>query len=132
MFRFILNKLVYLVPTFIGITIVAFAFVRVLPGDPVLLMAGERGVSPERHAELMAQLGFDRPIWQQYLDYVWNLLHGDFGQSLVTKSLFSSNSSRCFLQLSSCRSARSSWLFSSASPPASSRLSSAAHGSIGA
>lgn len=85
MFRFILNKLVYLVPTFIGITIVAFAFVRVLPGDPVLLMAGERGVSPERHAELMAQLGFDRPIWQQYLDYVWNLLHGDFGQSLVTK-----------------------------------------------
>ncbi|KAB2685433.1 MULTISPECIES: ABC transporter permease subunit [Brucella/Ochrobactrum group] len=85
MFRFLLNKLVYLVPTFIGITIVAFAFVRVLPGDPVLLMAGERGVSPERHAELMAQLGFDRPIWQQYLDYVWNLLHGDFGQSLVTK-----------------------------------------------
>ena len=85
MFRFIFNKLVYLVPTFIGITIVAFAFVRVLPGDPVLLMAGERGVSPERHAELMAQLGFDRPIWQQYLDYVWNLLHGDFGQSLVTK-----------------------------------------------
>ena len=85
MFRFILNKLLYLVPTFIGITIVAFAFVRVLPGDPVLLMAGERGVSPERHAELMAQLGFDRPIWQQYLDYIWNLLHGDFGQSLVTK-----------------------------------------------
>ena len=85
MFRFILNKLIYLVPTFIGITIVAFAFVRVLPGDPVLLMAGERGVSPERHAELMAQLGFDRPIWQQYLDYIWNLLHGDFGQSLVTK-----------------------------------------------
>ncbi|MBV2144058.1 ABC transporter permease subunit [Falsochrobactrum sp. TDYN1] len=85
MFRFILNKFAYLVPTFIGITIVAFAFVRVLPGDPVLLMAGERGVSPERHAQLMAQLGFDRPIWQQYLDYVWNLLHGDFGQSLVTK-----------------------------------------------
>lgn len=85
MFRFVLNKLLYLIPTFIGITIVAFAFVRVLPGDPVLLMAGERGVSPERHAELLAQLGFDKPIWEQYLHYVWNLLHGDFGQSLVTK-----------------------------------------------
>jgi dipeptide transport system permease protein len=85
MFRFILNKLLYLVPTFIGITIVAFAFVRVLPGDPVLLMAGERGVSPERHAQLLAQLGFDRPLWEQYINYVWNLLHGDFGQSLVTK-----------------------------------------------
>jgi len=47
-------------------------------------MAGEPGVSPERHAELMAQLGFDRPIWQQYLDYVWNLLHGDFGNALLT------------------------------------------------
>ncbi|MCL7996752.1 ABC transporter permease subunit [Brucella sp. 21LCYQ03] len=85
MFRFVLNKLLYLIPTFIGITIVAFAFVRVLPGDPVLLMAGERGVSPERHAQLLAQLGFDRPLWEQYLNYVWNLLHGDFGQSLVTK-----------------------------------------------
>ncbi|MFC4625733.1 ABC transporter permease subunit [Daeguia caeni] len=85
MFRFLLNKLAYLIPTVIGITIVAFAFVRVLPGDPVLLMAGERGVSPERHAELMAQLGFDRPLWQQYLNYLGNLLHGDFGQSLVTK-----------------------------------------------
>ncbi|MBC8716960.1 MULTISPECIES: ABC transporter permease subunit [Brucella/Ochrobactrum group] len=85
MFRFILNKLLYLIPTFIGITIVAFAFVRVLPGDPVLLMAGERGVSPERHAQLLAQLGFDRPLWEQYLHYVGNLLHGDFGQSLVTK-----------------------------------------------
>lgn len=85
MFRFIINKLAYLVPTFIGITIVAFGFVRVLPGDPVLLMAGERGVSPERHAQLMAQFGFDRPLWQQYLDYVWNLLHGDFGLSIVTK-----------------------------------------------
>lgn len=85
MFRFVLNKLLYLIPTFIGITIVAFAFVRVLPGDPVLLMAGERGVSPERHAELLAQLGFDKPLWEQYLHYVWNLLHGDFGQSLVTK-----------------------------------------------
>jgi len=85
MFRFILNKLIYLVPTFIGITIVAFAFVRVLPGDPVLLMAGERGVSPERHAQLLAQLGFDRPLWEQYINYVWNLLNGDFGRSLVTK-----------------------------------------------
>ncbi|PYE87082.1 ABC transporter permease subunit [Phyllobacterium leguminum] len=84
MLRFILRKLAYLVPTFIGITIVAFGFVRVLPGDPVLLMAGERGVSPERHAQLMAQLGFDRPIWEQYLHYLWGLMHGDFGTSLIT------------------------------------------------
>lgn len=85
MFRFLLQKLLIIVPTFIGITIVAFSFVRFLPGDPVLLMAGERGLTPERHAELMAQFGFDRPFWLQYLDFVWRIFNGDLGQSLVTK-----------------------------------------------
>ena len=85
MVRFLLAKLLYLIPTFLGITIIAFGFVRILPGDPVLLMAGERGVSPERHAELSAQLGFDKPIVMQYLEFLWRLLHGDFGNSLVTK-----------------------------------------------
>ncbi len=85
MFRFVLGKLAVLIPTFIGITIVAFGFVRLLPGDPLLLMAGERGLTPERYAELMAQYGFDRPIWEQYLSYLGGLLQGDFGTSLVTR-----------------------------------------------
>ncbi|WP_172328968.1 ABC transporter permease subunit [Mangrovicoccus sp. HB161399] len=85
MLRFFLAKLLYLIPTFIGITIVAFGFVRVLPGDPVLLMAGERGITPERHAELSAQLGYDRPFLIQYLDFLGRLFHGDLGTSLVTK-----------------------------------------------
>ncbi|MFT3689536.1 ABC transporter permease subunit [Paenirhodobacter sp.] len=85
MIRFILTKLAYLVPTFLGITFVAFGFVRVLPGDPVLLMAGERGLSPERHAELARQLGFDKPFLAQYWDFLVRLLHGDLGNSLVTK-----------------------------------------------
>jgi dipeptide transport system permease protein len=85
MLRFILHRLAVIVPTFIGITIVAFAFIRLLPGDPVLLLAGERSISPERHAELLHQFGFDRPLWQQYLDYLGALLHGDFGVSFSTK-----------------------------------------------
>jgi dipeptide transport system permease protein len=48
-------------------------------------MAGERGLTPERYAELMAQYGFDRPIWEQYLSYLGGLLQGDFGTSLVTR-----------------------------------------------
>lgn len=56
-----------------------------LPGDPVLLMAGERSLTPERHADLLKQFGFDRPIWEQYLGYLWNLLRGDLGISLKTK-----------------------------------------------
>ncbi|CAM3264265.1 dipeptide transport system permease protein [Paracoccus aminovorans] len=85
MLKFILSKLLYLIPTMLGITLVAFGFIRLLPGDPVLLMAGERGVSPERYAQIAAQLGYDKPIWQQYLQYLGNLLQGDLGNSLVTK-----------------------------------------------
>jgi dipeptide transport system permease protein len=85
MLRFTLGRLLLLVPTFIGITLIAFVFIRMLPGDPVLLMAGERGVSPERHAELMAQFGFDKPMWRQYVDYIGQLLQGNFGYSFSTK-----------------------------------------------
>ena len=85
MLTFILKRIALLLPTFIGITIVAFGFVRVLPGDPVLLMAGERGLSEERYAALLKEFGYDRPIWQQYLEYLGDLLSGDFGNSLVTK-----------------------------------------------
>ena len=84
MIRFLLGKLLYIVPTFLGVTIVAFGFVRVLPGDPVLLMAGERGISAERYAQLLQQLGYDQPIWWQYLEFLGRLLRGDLGESLVT------------------------------------------------
>ena len=85
MLRFLISRLALLIPTFIGVSIISFAFIRLLPGDPILLLAGERGLSPERHAELAAQLGFDRPLWQQYLEFLGRLLHGDLGNSLVTK-----------------------------------------------
>ncbi|MGB0086895.1 MAG: ABC transporter permease subunit [Rhodomicrobiaceae bacterium] len=85
MLAFLLRRIGLLIPTFIGITLAAFAFIRLLPGDPVLLMAGERGVSAERHAELMHQLGFDRPIYLQYFDFLTSALHGDLGRSVVTQ-----------------------------------------------
>ncbi|SOC45449.1 dipeptide transport system permease protein [Rhizobium subbaraonis] len=85
MLRFILGRLAVLIPTFIGVSIIAFSFIRLLPGDPVMLMSGERVMSPERHAELMNQLGLDRPMYVQYLDYLGGLLTGDFGSSIVTK-----------------------------------------------
>jgi dipeptide transport system permease protein len=85
MLRFLFGRLAILIPTFIGVTIIAFSFIRLLPGDPVQVMSGERVVSPERHAEIMRQLGYDRPMLIQYLDYLGDVLTGDFGQSLVTK-----------------------------------------------
>jgi dipeptide transport system permease protein len=85
MFRFLITKLAQLIPTFIRITVLSFAFIRLLPGDPVTLLAGERGVTPERHAELMKLFGFDKPAWEQYLYYVGDILQGDLGNSLVTR-----------------------------------------------
>jgi dipeptide transport system permease protein len=85
MLRFILRRLLILVPTVVGVTAVAFLFVRALPGDPVLLLAGERGLTPERYAQELHRFGFDLPIWQQYLAYLGRLLSGDFGTSFITK-----------------------------------------------
>jgi len=85
MFRFLLGRLAVLIPTFIGVSIIAFSFIRLLPGDPVALLSGERVMSAERHAEISHQLGYDRPIVIQYLDYLWGILRGDFGTSITTK-----------------------------------------------
>lgn len=85
MFQFILKRFGVLIPTFLGITILTFVFVHLIPGDPVLIMAGERGLSPERHAELMAQLGLDKPLYQQYFDYLIGIFHGDLGVSFKSQ-----------------------------------------------
>jgi dipeptide transport system permease protein len=85
MLRFLLGRLAVLIPTFIGVSIIAFAFIRLLPGDPVALLSGERVMDPERHAEISHQLGLDRPIVIQYLDYLWGVVRGDFGTSITTK-----------------------------------------------
>jgi dipeptide transport system permease protein len=84
MLRFILNRLALVVPTFLGISILSFAFIRLLPGDPIDVLAGERSMSAERRAQLIHQFGLDQPIWQQYVDYLWKALHGDLGTSLTT------------------------------------------------
>lgn len=85
MFQFILKRLGTVIPTFFGITLLTFTLIHMIPGDPLEIMAGERGISAERHAQLSAELGLDQPIWMQYFSYVGGVLQGDLGNSLVTK-----------------------------------------------
>ncbi|WP_037081309.1 ABC transporter permease subunit [Neorhizobium vignae] len=85
MFGFLLRRIAVLIPTFIGVSIIAFSFIRLLPGDPVALLSGERVMSPERHAQISAELGMDRPLVVQYFDYLGGVLTGDFGSSIVSK-----------------------------------------------
>jgi dipeptide transport system permease protein len=85
MLRLFLVRLLTFVPTFLGVTLISFAFIRVLPGDPIVVMAGERGLTPERHAELSAQYGFDQPLLVQFWNYLTGVLQGDLGLSFVTR-----------------------------------------------
>jgi dipeptide transport system permease protein len=84
MLQFLLRRLALTIPTFIALMFVTFVAIRLVPGDPVEVRVGERGISPERLAMFRQELGLDQPVWKQFVDYAWQLLHGDFGVSLAT------------------------------------------------
>ena len=85
MLNYVLGRLLTFIPTFIGVTLISFGFIRALPGDPIKVMAGERGISDERYAQLAKQFGYDQPIYVQFWDYLTGVLQGDLGNSFVTK-----------------------------------------------
>jgi dipeptide transport system permease protein len=85
MLGFVLRRIAIVIPTFFGASFIAFLFIRLLPGDPILLLAGERSIAPERYRELLERYGFDQPIWYQYVIYLQQLAHGDLGTSFSTK-----------------------------------------------
>jgi dipeptide transport system permease protein len=85
MLRFALTRLGLVIPTFLGIILLTFILIRLVPGDPVEVRVGERGISPERHAELLHQMGLDRPLYVQFFDYVGGVLQGDLGISVRTR-----------------------------------------------
>jgi peptide/nickel transport system permease protein len=68
-----------------GVMLVTFLLIRLLPGDPALLMLGNTA-TPESIAALREKLGLDRSIWEQFVAYVGNILHGDLGVSLFTSN----------------------------------------------
>ncbi|MEO6609476.1 MAG: ABC transporter permease subunit [Aestuariivirga sp.] len=86
MLKFLLRRAALTLPTFFALMFVTFVMIRLVPGDPIEVRRGERGITPERLAELRHVMGLDQPIWKQFLDYVWALLHGDFGTSIISKT----------------------------------------------
>lgn len=82
---FLVARLKDIVPTLIGISLISFFIIRLIPGDPVLLLLGERGADPKVYQEMKADLGLDRPLPIQYLSFMGNALKGDFGKSIVSK-----------------------------------------------
>src|SRR5438552_3195939 len=85
MLRFLLTRLSLIIPTFIGMTLLAFFLIRLVPGDPIETMAGERGIDSVRHEALLKEYGLDRPVLVQYGIYIGRVLHGDLGKSMITQ-----------------------------------------------
>ncbi|HYT98154.1 MAG TPA: ABC transporter permease subunit [Casimicrobiaceae bacterium] len=84
MFGFILRRVALIIPTFIGVTLLAFALIHLIPGDPVENISGERGMDPARRERLLREFGLDKPLPIQYVEYVGQLLRGNLGTSLTT------------------------------------------------
>lgn len=85
MSRFVLKKLRDLVTTLFGISIISFTLIRLIPGDPVLLQLGERGISKEVYEETKRNMGLHLPAHTQYINYIKGALKGDLGKSFITK-----------------------------------------------
>jgi ABC-type dipeptide/oligopeptide/nickel transport systems, permease components len=84
MIRFILTRLSLIVPTFFGLTLAAFFLIRLIPGDPIETLAGERGIDAARHAKLLKEYGLDQPLIVQYWFYIKRVFSGELGTSIVT------------------------------------------------
>jgi dipeptide transport system permease protein len=84
MIRFVARRILIVVPTLFAISLLLFVAIRMVPGDPIEVRTGERGIAPERHAMLLHQYGMDQPLWRQFLRYMGQLVQGDFGVSIVT------------------------------------------------
>jgi dipeptide transport system permease protein len=81
---FVLRRVALIAPALLGITLIAFALIHLIPGDPVENLSGERGMDPARRERLLHQFGLDVPLPVQYGRYLVQLLHGDLGASLTT------------------------------------------------
>ena len=85
MHQYIARRVVLFVPTMLLVSILVFVFMRILPGDPALLIlagpGGQGGFTEEQLAKVRHELGTDRALPVQYGNWIWDLLHGDFGTS---------------------------------------------------
>jgi len=81
--RFLMRRLIYVIPLVFITTLVVFSFILLIPGDPAIALLGQ-SATPEKIAQLNAQLGLDKPVIIQYFDWLKNAIQGDLGRSIYT------------------------------------------------
>ncbi|WP_421950635.1 ABC transporter permease [Pelagibacterium sp.] len=79
---YILKRLVSAIPVIIGLSVIVFGIMALIPGDPALAILGSYA-TPENVARINRELGLDRPVWEQYFVWVGNMMQGDFGRSFI-------------------------------------------------
>ena len=84
MIKYILKRLLLLIPVLIGVTFFVFTILSVAPGDPVTVILGD-GATEEAIEGMREELGLNDPLLVRYVNYIWDLLHGDFGKSYKTR-----------------------------------------------
>lgn len=86
MTRFVIHRLLALIPLLIGVSFIVFMMLQLVPGDPVMMMLGEFSMATTKDVEAMReQLGFNDPLYIQYWNYFKGLITGDLGTSMRTK-----------------------------------------------
>jgi peptide/nickel transport system permease protein len=81
---YILRRLLLVIPTLIGVSILTFVLSRIVPGDPARLAAGAQA-TPEMYAQIRQEFGLDDPLWKQYWNYVTGIVQGDWGRSILSR-----------------------------------------------
>jgi peptide/nickel transport system permease protein len=83
--QYIVRRALALIPVLLGVSILVFSLVRLIPGDPVIVMLGERA-RPEDIARVREQMGFNRPVYVQYVDWLGRVVRGDLGTSIINRT----------------------------------------------
>ena len=86
MANYLRKRILQLIPVLLGISVVTFALSHLAPGDPAFLMLQRAGIEPTLEAleQIREEMGFNLPLWQQYFNWLWRVLHFDLGTSLVS------------------------------------------------
>ena len=85
MTRYIVWRLLQMIPVLLGVSVIVFLLVRLIPGDPATAVLGSRA-TPELIRQARAQLHLNEPLWKQYLDFLAGAVHGNFGVSYFYES----------------------------------------------
>jgi ABC-type dipeptide/oligopeptide/nickel transport system permease component len=80
--KYLVKRLILMIPVLVGSSLIVFMILQLIPGDPIQVIFAGTGASLEQREAMRHSLGLDRPLPLQFVNYLWNAMHGDFGQSI--------------------------------------------------